>query len=162
MGMRSDARGRNRHTVWAPFRFAGRLSPGLVAVYVAINAVVLLNAVIHHYGVGYDAPDHQAYIRTLSQGRLPGVRFGFVLKGAQLLQVGYALVLTLFMVRICRRLRPDEAPLALAAWGSLGGMLLGHVCAATPRGYAVLVGLLGLCLLYDAPVLVTRYWQWGG
>ncbi|HID52086.1 MAG TPA: hypothetical protein EYP41_08620 [Anaerolineae bacterium] len=43
----------------------------VLALFFLINAVVLSNAIQHDPLVGYDAPDHAAYILTLAEGRLP-------------------------------------------------------------------------------------------
>ncbi|HFQ93501.1 MAG TPA: hypothetical protein ENK32_05795, partial [Anaerolineae bacterium] len=43
----------------------------VLALFFLINAVVLSNVIRHDPLVGYDAPDHVAYILTLAKGRLP-------------------------------------------------------------------------------------------
>lgn len=45
----------------------------VLALFILINALVLSNALRHDPLVGYDAPDHVAYILTLAQGRLPTI-----------------------------------------------------------------------------------------
>jgi hypothetical protein len=149
-----------------------RWSRGLVAVYVAVNALVLINAVAHHYAVGYDAGGHQGYIRTLAGGRLPtladteeylsaplpyalpalvtavapGLPFGAVMKGAQLLQVLYSLALTCSLVRLCQRLRPDEPALPIAALSLLGMLPVYYRTMAMVRGEALEACLTVVCL----------------
>ena len=43
----------------------------VLALFIFINAFVLSNAIRHDPLIGYDAPDHVAYILTLAEGRLP-------------------------------------------------------------------------------------------
>ncbi|MGE3340311.1 MAG: hypothetical protein AB7N54_21135 [Alphaproteobacteria bacterium] len=149
-----------------------RWSRGLVAVYIAVNGLVLANAAAHHYGVGYDAEGHQRYIRALADGRLPSpadgeeyfaaplpyvlpavvtaaapdLPFGVVLKGAQFLQVLYSLGLTYALVRLCRRVRPDDALLPVAALCLLGMLPVYYRTMAMVRGEALAACLTVVCL----------------
>jgi 4-amino-4-deoxy-L-arabinose transferase-like glycosyltransferase len=57
-------------SVKEPFRVKGKLHIGLLALFLAINLLVAVNAILHHPEVGYDANDHLLYMQTLPQ-RLP-------------------------------------------------------------------------------------------
>ncbi len=49
----------------APLHHDGRLDRLTLALFLAINGLVLANSVLHDPGIGYDAVDHLRYIRTL-------------------------------------------------------------------------------------------------
>ena len=49
----------------APFHHDGRVDRLTLALFLAINGLVLANSVLHDPGIGYDAVDHLRYIRTL-------------------------------------------------------------------------------------------------
>ncbi len=55
----------------APFKTAGNFDWLVIVLFLAINLIVLVNAVRHNPEMGYDAIDHLAYIQTLPD-RLPG------------------------------------------------------------------------------------------
>lgn len=150
----------------APFRFGGRIHGPLLAAFLAINGLVAANALIHDSAVGYDADAHIDYVTAMAQGALPsreqsvefyapplpyavpallglaGITDGKVLgKAAQAANVVYGLVLTYFLIRICRRLRPSDP--RFATWGLL---LLGMLTAfyrtmAFVRGEALCAAL---------------------
>jgi hypothetical protein len=48
-----------------PFTYQGRLDPVTLILFLAINGLVLANALLHDPGIGYDAVDHLQYIRTM-------------------------------------------------------------------------------------------------
>ena len=50
----------------------GKFHAGIVAAFLFINGLVLVNAVLHDPRVGYDSAQHLSYIKTLAaKGRLP-------------------------------------------------------------------------------------------
>lgn len=49
----------------------GRISPVLVALFIAIHSVLLFNAIRQAPHVGWDAGGHNRYVRELMSGRLP-------------------------------------------------------------------------------------------
>ena len=126
------------------FRVGDRLHVLLIVFYVALNGVVLVNALFHFPTIGYDARAHLQYIRVLAQGHLPGptdtreyfspplsylvpavfdavgLPFRYVAKFAQLLNVVWSLLLTLGLLRLCDLVRPDSRLLKPAACGLLG------------------------------------------
>lgn len=57
--------------VLAPLSHSSGLAWPLVALFLGINGLVAVNAYLHPPSVGYDAPEHLAYIATLSELRLP-------------------------------------------------------------------------------------------
>ncbi|TDI12092.1 MAG: hypothetical protein E2P04_06485 [Acidobacteria bacterium] len=57
--------------VLAPLSDSSGLAWRLVALFLGINALVAVNATLHPPSVGYDAPEHLAYMATLSELRLP-------------------------------------------------------------------------------------------
>jgi hypothetical protein len=54
----------------APFLRDGRLDRLALALFLAINGLVLVNSILHDPGIGYDAVDHLRYIRILPS-RMP-------------------------------------------------------------------------------------------
>lgn len=58
--------------VFDPFRYRGKPHMPLILVFVLINALVLVNAVLHDPAKGYDASDHIHYFKTLAEDhRIP-------------------------------------------------------------------------------------------
>ncbi len=53
------------------FTVEGRWCRHVVLAFIAINLIVLLNAILHDPRFGYDAPGHIAYVKTLADRRLP-------------------------------------------------------------------------------------------
>lgn len=63
---------RFRSSIAAPFRAAGgQVNRALVALFLLINAIVALNAIIHHPMIGYDGVGHLRYVGALAEGRIP-------------------------------------------------------------------------------------------
>ncbi len=54
-----------------PFMHNGRVSIALVTLYLIINGIVAINAMLHHPMIGYDAVSHLRYVEALSHMRLP-------------------------------------------------------------------------------------------
>ncbi|HYE84975.1 MAG TPA: hypothetical protein VEA16_01380 [Vicinamibacterales bacterium] len=130
----------------------------LVGVFTAINGLVLANAILHTPFTNYDALDHIEYIKVLSQGRLPGpddtgeffaaplayappallaalgMRWGAVLKVAQLQNVLFSIGLTASLVALCRRLRPGDVASPLWVLVLLGTVPLYYKMFAFVRG----------------------------
>ena len=53
------------------FRVKDRISWWLVSLYIAINLLVLVNALLHSPFVGYDIPEHLKNVTAISQFHLP-------------------------------------------------------------------------------------------
>ncbi|MGN6627198.1 MAG: glycosyltransferase family 39 protein, partial [Tepidisphaeraceae bacterium] len=117
--------------------------------------ILAFNAVGHDPRVGYDAAAHRAYAGVLAHGRLPSpaesseffsaplsyvpaaallalrLQEPIVAKLWQLLQVGYAVVLLIYLRRIARAL-------TLTAWGQLATLLTLLGAAVWWRSFALL------------------------
>lgn len=143
----------------APFTFAGRVSRSVLAAFLAVNAVVATNVVIHDRRVGYDSSGHLAYIHSLGRGELPSAddsdeffnaplpyaipaaarlvgvsRNAIIEKIAQGLNLVYALLLTYFLIKLCRRIRPDDPQFATWSLVLLGALPVFHRTMAFVRG----------------------------
>jgi len=142
-----------------PFRSGGRTDGLLVAVYVVINALVALNAVVHDPGIGYDAFWHLEYIAHLAKGHLvsfeetheffspplayavPALTKGLfglstVVAGklAQLLNVGCSLGTTWLVLRLGARIDQESRWLRLVALLTLGCLPVYYRSFAFVRG----------------------------
>lgn len=149
----------------------------LVGLLVAINGVVLANAILHDPAIGYDARAHFAYIRVLSEGRLPSEadtyefftpplsylpaalvrRLGFgglflAGKVAQYLNVLYSLGVTVCLIRLCERIRPGCRSFKCASLLLLGMLPVFYKTFAFVRPEPLLV-LLSL-LVIERAVLI--------
>lgn len=130
----------------------------LVCVVLVVNGIVAINAVRHTPFTGYDALDHIEYVTVLSTGRLPGpddtsqffvaplpyvapaaltalgVRWGAVLKLAQMQNVLFSLGLSLALVQLCRHLRPGDRALPVWTLVLLGSVPMYYKMFAFVRG----------------------------
>src|SRR5574341_960532 len=130
---------------FSPFYHRGRLDRILLAIYLLINALVLINALLHNPYNGYDAHDHINYIEALaSHWRLPtkaetgqyyspplpyilpailtAAQIGLwkAVKLAQLINVLLAMGLTYYLLKICDLIGPENSHLKIASIGMLG------------------------------------------
>jgi len=162
------------------FRVAGRVHPALLVGFFLINAIVLINALLHPPTVGYDARAHLGYAEALSAGHLvtpresreffcppvpylfPAVLMKFLSlsttqagKGAQLLNVLLSLGTTLFLLRTCELISPGELPLKLGALAFLGSLPVYYKSFAFVRGEPF-VAFFGSAAAYYALVLFGR------
>ncbi len=129
-----------------PFRYQGRLHKTLLILFVLINALVLINAVLHNPRRGYDAKDHLDYIQTMAVERriptcadsaqcyipplpymLPAllmatgrVTLAQAAKLAQLTNVLISLALTYYLLKICTLLSPDNIRLRISSLALFG------------------------------------------
>jgi hypothetical protein len=119
----------------------------LLALFLAANAIVFLNAILHHPTVGYDAPAHLKYIWALSSFALPVkadtyqfyspplaylapavilstglVSLHSAAKFAQFVNAGFAVGLTFYLLKLCNLLRPGDRTFRLAALGLLAAL----------------------------------------
>jgi hypothetical protein len=128
--------------VFGPFYHQGRLHKPLILLFILINGLVLINAVLHDPTKGYDANDHIHYIKTLAEYRriptcadsaqcyipplpyiLPAILFSTgrvtlldVAKFAQLVNVLISMGLTYYILKICALIDPDNV---IFKWSSL-------------------------------------------
>jgi 4-amino-4-deoxy-L-arabinose transferase-like glycosyltransferase len=130
--------------VGAALRVGGRRSPTLILIFVAMNALVLLNACLHDPGVGYDATSHLHYVAALASGhlvtpeqsseyysppvpyavpalvmRVSGVDVWWAAKMGQMLNVLLSIGTALFVLRICDLIEPGARALKPGALGFL-------------------------------------------
>ena len=163
------------------FRAEGRIQPVLVLVFFLINAVVLLNAVLHPPTIGYDAHDHLRYVTTLAEGRLvtpadsaeffsPPLPYLFpaalmrvaslsieqAAKAAQLLNVLVSIGLTLFLLRICELIDPGKLPLKLGTLSFLGVLPVYYKTFAFVRGEPFVAFFAVLAVFYALQMAVQR------
>ena len=128
----------------ACFSIAGRPCPPLILLFLFINGLVLLNALLHDPQVGYDAHHHLRYLSALASGRLvtpedsseffspplpyllpaawmalTPVPLYWAAKSGQLLNVLLSLATTLYVLRICHLTDPNDRSLKLGALGFL-------------------------------------------
>ena len=163
-----------------------------ITVLIGINLLVLVNATLHDPRVGYDAADHLKYVETLSGLRLPQLKDSMEFfspplpyaapalfratgavtlwgagKTAQILNVLYALGLTLAMVAICERIRPGNPRLKTSALLCLGMLPVHYKSFSYVRGEPLLAFLVILAawlvcrwMLADAPAPSSRPRVW--
>jgi hypothetical protein len=164
---------RRRRFAWIADAFIidGRFAWPIALLFVLINALVLLNAVVHNPKIGYDASQHLKYATTLAKGQLPtpvdtheffspplpylptallwatldaGGRDGraeIVLKLAQAFQVCCSVVFTLALVKIARLVRGGGVFLPAAALGFIGLLPTYYRTFAMIRGEPLLATL---------------------
>lgn len=61
---------RNFPSLKTPFYYEGKIDKPILVLYLAINLLVLINNILHHPVIGYDAKENLKYIRSLPY-RLP-------------------------------------------------------------------------------------------
>lgn len=156
--------------VRAPFYDNGRWQPLLITIFVLINLIVLINAVIHDPSVGYDAEGHFKYIVALSQGHLPtieetheffspplpyllpsaakgmaSISVNQAAKLAQLLNLFLSIGTTFFLIKICHLVSPNNSSLKIVALAFLGMLPVYYKTFAFIRGepYVVFFVMVG-------------------
>ncbi|MBI2758557.1 MAG: hypothetical protein HYX49_07740 [Chloroflexi bacterium] len=143
-----------------PFLYKGRLDKALLAAFLIINGLILVNAILHDPAVGYDAGDHLKIIKLLARNGqwptveqtkeffsppLPYLLPALVLrlrlfdaagaaKFAQLINVGLSLLLTYFLLKLCDQFIDDDSHLKLAALTLLGILPVYYRTFAFVRG----------------------------
>ncbi len=60
-----------KETIAAPFIHRDKVYIPLLMIFLVVNSIVLINAVIHPPQVGYDSVEHLKYIWTISKFKLP-------------------------------------------------------------------------------------------
>jgi hypothetical protein len=162
------------------FHVAGRRHPALILLAVAINGIMLLNAVLHPADIGYDAEQHLNYAITLAAGRTVGpydsqeffcpplpylfpaalIRYGgldpaLAAKANQVSHVALSLALTVLLLRIAGILRPDSLRMKLATLLALA------LVPAYYKSFAIMhgepwVALLTVASIYAALRIVVE------
>ena len=141
-----------------PFRSGRNWDFSLIALFLAIQLVVLANALLHSGEVQYDGGSHRQYVNTLADGRLPtpkdsreffspplpyapmaiaralGQEESTAAKLGQLLNVLLSFGLCWYLLRICEVARPGDRTFKLASLGFLGMLPVFYRTFAFPRG----------------------------
>lgn len=151
-----------------PFRHEGRLHRPLLVLFLLINGLVLVNAILHDPRRGYDAKDHLDYIQALAEQRriptcaesaqcyippLPYMLPALLLasghvtlpqaaKVAQLTNVLVSLGLTYYLLKICALLKPHDMSARLSALALFGMLPVFYKTFALIRGEVYLPLLL--------------------
>jgi len=150
--------GRWRRAVTEPFAADSGVCWPVVAVFLVINGLVLLNALLHDPRIGYDARAYLSYIEALSEWRMvtpedsweyfsPPLPFLFpallisltrvevfaAARWAQMLNVLLSIGLTFFLLRLCLLLGTSPA-LRLGTLAFLGVMPVYYKTFAMVRG----------------------------
>lgn len=147
------------------FRTGDRLNVPLLLLFVAIHAILLVDAVAHEPGIGYDAANHLRYIEAFSGLELPTMsetteffspplpylapsllrRYGLSLrssaKGAQLFNVLCSMLLAFSLLRICDEARPGDARLKFWSLALLGLLPVYYRSFSLVRGEPMLAAL---------------------
>ena len=157
----------------------------VVLLAVAINAIVLVNARLHDPLIGYDARAHLAYVRVLSEGRLPteadtyefftpplsylpaalarslgSGRLFLSGKLAQYLNVLYSLGVTLCLIRLCDRIRPGNRGFKRASLLLLGMVPVFYKTFAFVRPEPLLVFLSLLVIERALGIFILDRLDW--
>ena len=170
---------RLRESLSTPFRFEHGMNKFLVTLFLLINGIVLLNAICHDPGVGYDSRSHLKYIEVLSEFRLPtpddsseffspplpyllpSLLHSFRIfdlraaaKSSQLLNVLFSMGLTFYLIKICDIIRPNNAHLKITSLAFLGMQPVYYKTFAFVRGEPLLAFLCVLVVYKTLTVFV--------
>ncbi|HTP00128.1 MAG TPA: hypothetical protein VMJ64_02040, partial [Anaerolineales bacterium] len=153
-----------------PLCHNGKLHAPLLALFLVINALVLVNAVLHDPAKGYDAGDHLHYIRTLAEDRriptcadsaqcyipplaymMPAILLSTgkltLLQAAKAAQLGNVLIsaaLLYVLLKICRLLLPNSIVLRISVLAMLGILPVYYKTLSLIRGEVYLPLLVSL------------------
>ena len=133
-----------------------RLNPWLIGAFILVNALILVNAVLHHFEVGFDVPVHLKYAMIMAAKLrpptpaeafeyfspplayiLPAMFFKLIPsvelmgKFSQLTNWLFGLGLTLMMLKLAQLIRPGSLVT------KLGGLTLIGVTSALYKTYAM-------------------------
>lgn len=162
------------------FSKGGRLNWALLATYIAINVLVLLNVSLHDPYVGYDAHGHLKYVEVLAEPHLPtledtheffsaplpyvapaiaigllGMDTHAAGKVGQFANVLLSLLLTGYLVRLCR-LISDNGMVALGALVALGMLPVYYKSFAMFRGETYVACFVVIALYYLLRIHLQR------
>jgi 4-amino-4-deoxy-L-arabinose transferase-like glycosyltransferase len=162
----------------AAFKGRSGIDRPLVLAFVAIQALVLANALLHDPEVGYDARQHLKYVATLSKGRLPqradsseffsppvpyvipavamrvlGLDGAGAGKVAQLANVVLSLGIVLLMLLLCEEISPGGSALKRGALLllALETVYYKTLCFVRGEPYVAFFSLLAVLLASRAP-----------
>ncbi len=143
-----------------PFQTGHNLNKRLLLLFIFVNGLVLLNALLHAPDANYDGNEHARYIETLAEkGHLPepkdskeyfspplpyllpawllhadATSLWGAIKMGQFLNVLISLGVTFTLLKICRLLSPGDEDLKLYALGMLGLLPVYYKTFALVRG----------------------------
>jgi hypothetical protein len=163
------------------FRMEGRIHWPLFILFILINLIVMMNAILHPSGIGYDADQHLSYIKSLSAGYLPtpldskeyfspplaylfpaAVTRIFSLdmlnsaKIAQFINVIISILSTFILLKICDLILPGNISFKLGSLGFLGIIPVYYKTFAFIRGEPFIV-LFSLLMTYFAlKIFITK------
>jgi hypothetical protein len=162
-----------------PFRSENGIDISLVLVFLFINGLVLVNALLHDPKIGYDASGHLSYIRALSQMRLvtlqdsheffspplpyavpallialTGISVFWAAKLAQCLNVVLSIGLTVYLIRTCHLISPRSS-LKLGALIFLGVLPVYYKTFAFVRGEPYVLFFTVVILYYALRMSVS-------
>lgn len=168
----------------APFVFRDRVHAGVLAAFVAVNAIVAINISVHDPRIGYDAMDHLSYLQKLAEGSWPtradtgqffaaplpyaipaasaliGVHAPITLgQVAQACNLLYALILTYFLLRVSRRIRSDDAACAIWSLLLVGGITAYQRSMAFVRGEPLAAALAVVAVDCAIAAIVRPRWD---
>lgn len=162
------------------FRVNGRLSWWLVALYAAINLLVLVNALLHSPYVGYDIPEHLKNVTAISQFHLPikgesreyyspplpyvipaiamlaGANTWWAGKVGQVVNIFLSLATTWYLLRLCEQIFPGDSRFKLFSLGLLGMMPVYYKTFAQMRGEPYLAFLVIFIFFLSAQVFIAK------
>ncbi len=154
--------------VFEPFYHEGKVHRPLLILFILINTLVLVNAILHDPYQGYDAGDHIHYIKTLAEKRaiptcadtaqcyippLPYILPAIILstgrinlwqaaKFAQLINIFLSLGLTYYLLKICDLIVPKNIVLKVSALAMLGILPVYYKTYSLIRGETYLALLI--------------------
>jgi hypothetical protein len=153
----------------------------LACLFVAVNGLVLVNAVLHDPRIAYDAGAHVKYVVALSEFRLPtvadtheyfnpplsylapalvystgAVPLWATVKLTQILNAAASLGLTWCLLRFCESVRPGNALFKMLSLGLLGMLPVYYRSFAfvRPEPLLALLTVIGACLVL--PVVMAN------
>jgi len=162
------------------FYHQGRLDKKLLIVFLVINLIVFVNAVLHDPGIGYDARDHLRYVDALSEFHLvtpgesreffspplpyalpalvlavTGWQLFWIGKVAQVLNVLLSLGVTYLLVKICKKIWADSFS-SFTALVFVGILPVYYKTFSQVRGEPYLVFFALLSLYYALTIVIKK------
>jgi hypothetical protein len=168
--------------VFEPFYHNGKVHKPLVILFILINTLVLVNAILHDPYQGYDAGDHIHYIKTLAEKKaiptcaetaqcyippLPYMLPAIILatgrinlwqaaKFAQLINILLSLGLTYYLLKICDLVDPKNMPLKVSSLVMLGILPVYYKTYSLIRGETYLPLLIVFIVYQVLSIFLAR------
>lgn len=163
-----------------PFQREDRLEIKILLVFLVINLIVLVNALLHDPLIGYDALQHLDYLETLSHFRLvtpedsaeffsppvpyalpallmslTGMKIFWAAKAAQMLNFVLSLGVTYFVIKIGQLLQPGTS-LKFSALVFVGILPVYYKTFSQVRGEPYVVFFAILILYYTLVIILKK------